>query len=56
MKTTGGSDVDWLIEHNGHFMIWEVRPFHDNLASISRAQMHMFQILYNPLTHCDFFS
>lgn len=55
MKTTGGSDIDWMIEHNGHFMIWEVRTFHDNLVSISRAQMHMFQTLCNQLTHCDFF-
>ena len=55
MKTTGGGDVDWLIEHNGHFIIWEIRTFHDNIATISKAQMNMFQTLCNQLTSCDFF-
>jgi hypothetical protein len=54
MKTTGGGDVDWLIEHKGHFIIWEIRTFHDGIATISKAQMHMFQTLCNQLTYCDF--
>lgn len=55
MKTTGGSDVDWLIEHKGNFIIWEIKTFHDDIATISKAQMHMFQTLCNQLTCCDFF-
>ena len=27
MKTTGGTDVDWLIEHRGGFMIFELRQY-----------------------------
>lgn len=55
METSGGADVDWLIEHNGHFILWEVRTFHDDLVTISKAQMSMFQTLYSQLTSCDFF-
>jgi len=54
MKTTGGGDVDWLIEQNGHFIILEVRTFHDDITTISKAQMNMFQTLCNQLTHSNF--
>ena len=55
MQTTGGGDIDWIIEHNGHFIILEVRTFHDNIASITKAQMNMLQILCNQLTRSNFF-
>ncbi|EPA06183.1 hypothetical protein [Candidatus Nitrosarchaeum limnium] len=55
MKTSGGTDIDWLIEHNGHFIIWEIRTFNDDIVTISKAQMNMFQILFKQLKSCDFF-
>ena len=55
METSGGADVDWLIEHNGHFILWEVRTFNDDIVTISKAQMSMFQTLFHQLKSCDFF-
>jgi len=54
MKTSGGSDIDWIIEHNGHFMIWEIRTFNDGYAKITKAQMNLFQTMCNQLHSCDF--
>lgn len=55
MKTTGGTDIDWFIEHNGHFMIFELRQMIDNFMSISKAQMYAFEALYKKLGNCHFF-
>src|SRR5579863_855032 len=44
MKTSGGTDVDWLIEHHGGFMIFELKLFHDDRMVISKAQMIAYEI------------
>lgn len=52
MKTTGGTDIDWLIEHNGGFMIFELKIFHDDRISISKAQMLSYEKLHENLPKC----
>lgn len=55
MRTTGGTDIDWLIEHNGHFMIFELKHMNDDVMTISKALMQAFEILYKKLGNCHFF-
>jgi hypothetical protein len=55
MKTTGGTDIDWLIEHNGHFMIFELKHMNDGVMTISKALMQAFEFLYKKLEQCHFF-
>jgi len=52
MKTSGGTDVDWLIEHNGGFMIFELKTFYDDRIVISKAQMSAYMRLYDNLPKC----
>ncbi len=52
MKTSGGTDIDWLIEHNGGFMIFELKIFHDDRILISKAQMIAYEKLYSSLARC----
>ena len=49
MKTTGGTDVDWLIEHRGGFIILELKEFHDNVITIPVGQMIAFEKLHERL-------
>ncbi len=52
MKTSGGTDIDWLIEHNGGFMIFELKIFHDDRILVSKAQMIAYEKLYVNLSKC----
>lgn len=52
MKTSGGTDIDWLIEHNGGFMIFELKIFHDDRILVSKAQMIAYEKLYENLSKC----
>ena len=52
MKTSGGTDIDWLVEHNGGFMIFELKTFHDDRIVVSRAQMSAYERLYENLPRC----
>ncbi len=52
MKTSGGTDIDWLIEHNGGFMIFELKIFHDDRILVSKAQMIAYERLYENLAKC----
>jgi hypothetical protein len=52
MKTSGGTDIDWLIEHNGGFMIFELKIFHDDRILVSKAQMIAYERLYEALPKC----
>jgi len=52
MKTSGGTDIDWLIEHNGGFIILELKTFFDDRILISRAQMSAYMKLYENLLKC----
>ena len=49
MKATGGTDIDWLIERNGGFIIFETKGIHDNHISIKKGQMFAFKRLYRKL-------
>ena len=52
MKTSGGTDIDWLIEHNGGFIILELKTFFDDRILISKAQMSAYMKLYENLLKC----
>lgn len=52
MKTSGGTDIDWLIEHNGGFMIFELKIFHDDRILVSKAQMIAYEKLHSNLSKC----
>lgn len=52
MKTSGGTDIDWLIEHNGGFMIFELKIFHDDRILVSKAQMIAYEKLHSSLPKC----
>lgn len=52
MRASGGTDIDWLIEHKGGFMIFELKIFHDDRILISRAQMIAYEKLYESLPRC----
>lgn len=49
MITSGGTDVDWLIEHNGGFIIFEFKGFHGDKIGISRGQMLAYERLHEKL-------
>ena len=50
MKITGGTDVDWLIERRGGFIILESKVFRDNQISIPLGQMIAFEKLHERLS------
>ena len=49
MVTSGGTDIDWLIEHNGGFIILEFKGFHNDKINISKGQMTAYENLYEKL-------
>tara|TARA_A100001037_G_C15006301_1_gene569551 strand:+ start:503 stop:973 length:471 start_codon:yes stop_codon:yes gene_type:complete len=59
METTGGTDIDWMIEHRGGFIIMENKSIDSNdEISISWGQMIAFEKLYEKLNvdeKCHFF-
>jgi len=52
MKTSGGTDIDWLIEHKAGFIIFELKIFYDDRIIISKAQMSAYERLYENLPKC----
>src|SRR3989304_4877720 len=50
MKITGGTDVDWLIERRGGFIILESKVFRENQISIPLGQMIAFEKLHERLS------
>ena len=55
MVASGGTDVDWLIEHNGNFMILEFKGFHNDKINIPIGQMIAYENLHeklNKVTKC----
>lgn len=55
MVASGGTDVDWLIEHNGGFIILEFKGFHDDKINIPKGQIIAYQKLHeklNQVTKC----
>ena len=49
MIATGGTDIDWLIEHNGGFVILEFKGFHNDKINITKGQMIAFEQLHEKL-------
>jgi len=51
MKTTGGTDIDWLVEHRGGFIILENKSFHNDKISIKVGQMIALERLHKKLNY-----
>jgi len=49
MIASGGTDIDWLIEHNGGFIILEFKGFHNDKINIARGQMIAYEQLHEKL-------
>ena len=49
MKTTGGTDIDWLIEHRGGFILMENKEFYLDHIPIKKGQMIAFEKLNEKL-------
>jgi len=49
MKTTGGTDIDWMIEHRGGFVLMENKEFYNDSISIKKGQMIAFEKLHEKL-------
>jgi len=55
MIASGGTDIDWLIEHKGGFVILEFKGFHNDKINIAKGQMIAYEKLYeklNKVTKC----
>ena len=49
MVASGGTDIDWLIEHKGSFIILEFKGFHNDKINIPQGQMIAYEKLYEKL-------
>ena len=49
MIASGGTDIDWLIEHKGSFIIFEFKGFHNDKINISKGQMIAYEKLHEKL-------
>ena len=49
MVASGGTDIDWLIEHKGSFIILEFKGFHNDKINIAQGQMIAYEKLYEKL-------
>ena len=49
MVASGGTDIDWLIEHNGGFVILEFKGFHNDKINIPLGQMIAYEKLHEKL-------
>jgi hypothetical protein len=55
MIASGGTDIDWLIEHKGSFVILEFKGFHNDKINIAKGQMIAYEKLHeklNQVTKC----
>ena len=55
MIASGGTDIDWLIEHKGSFIILEFKGFHNDKINIAQGQMIAYEQLHkklNQITKC----
>ena len=51
MIASGGTDIDWLIEHNGGFVILEFKGFHNDKINIPKGQMIAYERLHEKLNY-----
>ncbi len=49
MIASGGTDIDWLIEHNGGFIILEFKGFHNDKINIPKGKMIAYEKLHEKL-------
>jgi hypothetical protein len=49
MIASGGTDIDWLIEHKGGFVILEFKGFHNDKINIAKGQMIAYEKLHEKL-------
>jgi hypothetical protein len=49
MIASGGTDIDWLIEHSGGFIILEFKGFHNDKINIAKGQMIAYEKLHEKL-------
>jgi hypothetical protein len=49
MVASGGTDIDWLIEHKGGFIILEFKGFHNDKINIAKGQMIAYEKLHEKL-------
>jgi hypothetical protein len=49
MIASGGTDIDWLIEHKGSFIILEFKGFHNDKINIPQGQMIAYEKLHEKL-------
>ncbi|MDH3278529.1 MAG: hypothetical protein OEM21_10585 [Nitrosopumilus sp.] len=49
MKTTGGTDIDWVIEHRGGFIVMENKTLNNNWIKIPQGQIITFENMYQKL-------
>ena len=49
MIASGGTDIDWLIEHKGGFIILEFKGFHNDKINIAQGQMIAYEQLHKKL-------
>jgi len=50
MNITGGTDVDWLVERKGGFIILECKEFREDIITIPLGQMIAFEKLHERLS------
>ena len=51
MIASGGTDIDWLIEHKGGFVILEFKGFHNDKINIPKGQMIAYEKLHEKLNN-----
>ena len=49
MSTTGGTDIDWVIEHRGGFIVMENKTFSKDWIRLPVGQMITFEQMYKKL-------
>ena len=49
MKTTGGTDIDWVIEHRGGFIIMENKTIKNDWIHLPVGQILTFESMYKKL-------
>jgi hypothetical protein len=49
MLASGGTDIDWLVEHKGSFIILEFKGFHNDKINIPQGQMIAYEKLHEKL-------
>lgn len=58
MMISGGTDMDWIIEHKNKFLMLEFKGFHNDKINISKGQMKLYEKLHeqlNKATKCYFY-